>query len=138
MTEANGSTAVHTGGRQDAITANTAHIDRASVASLEADQATLERAAVRRLHATQATVDHSAIAIAHIEQATLRQSNAGIVMARSVACDEVRTGILVSPVVRGEVHTLLDIRSAVAIGVGVVLGRVLLGALRALGRRVMP
>ncbi len=139
MTQANGSnSASYLGGRVDDVVTGTATIDRASVRSVEADQATLERAAVRRLNATQATIDHSAVAYARIDQATLRQSNAGVVVARSVACDEVRTGILVSPIVRGEVHTLLDMRSAVAIGVGIVLGRVLLGAGRALVRRVMP
>ena len=52
-----------------------------------------------------------------------------------VAVDEVRTGILFAPVVRGDVHTLLDMRSAVAIGVGMVLGKAALAAVRALARR---
>ena len=139
MTEPNGSTtAYYAGGRLDEVTANSANVDRASVGTVEADQARLERAAVRRLHAQQATVDKSAIAFARIEQATLHDSRAGIVVARSVACDQARTGILISPVVRGEVHTLLDMRSAVAIGVGIVLGRVLLAGVRALGRKVTP
>lgn len=139
MPEPNGSsTASYLGGRVDDVIANSATIDRATVRSVEADQASLDRAAVRRLNATQATVDHSAIAFARIDQATLRQSNAGVVVAKSVACDEVRTGILISPIVRGEVHTLVDMRSAVAIGVGIVLGRVLLAGGRALVRRVAP
>lgn len=139
MTDPNGSsTAYYAGGRLNDVNATSANVDRASVGSVEADQAHLERAAVRRLHAQQATVDKSAIAFAHIDQATLRESNAGIVIARSVACDQARTGVLISPVVRGEVHTLVDIRSAVAIGVGIVLGRVLIAGVRALGRRVAP
>ena len=139
MSESNGSsTASYLGGRVDDVVTSSATIDRATVRSVEADHATLERAAVRRLQATQATIDRSAIAYARIDQATLRQSTAGVVVAKSVACDEVRTGILISPVVRGEVHTLVDMRSAVAIGVGIVLGRVLLAGGRALVRRVMP
>lgn len=139
MTQPNGSsTAYFSGGRLGDMNAETANVDRASVGSVEADIARLERAAVRRLHAQQATVDKSAIGIARIQQATLQQSNAAVVMSRDVACDEVHTGILVAPIVRGEVHTWLDMRSAVAIGLGIVLGRVLLAGVRALGRRVLP
>jgi len=52
-----------------------------------------------------------------------------------VAVDEVHTGILISPVVRGDVHTWLDMRSAVAIGFGMVLGKAVLAGVRALVRR---
>ena len=138
MTDPNGSTTAYAGGRLGDVNATSANVDRASVRSVEAEQAHLEKAAVRRLQAQQATVDKSAIGYARIDQATLRESSAGVIVARSVACDEVRTGILVSPVVRGEVHTLVDMRSAVAIGVGIVLGRVLLAGVRSVGRRVMP
>jgi hypothetical protein len=137
MTDPNGSsTAYYAGGRLGDVNATSANVDRASVRSVEADQATLERAAVRRLHAQQATVEKSAIAFARIEHATLRESNTAILIGRSVAADQSRTGILIAPIVRGEVHTLVDMRSAVAIGLGIVLGRVLLGGVRALGRRV--
>ena len=44
---------------------------------------------------------------------------------------EVRVGVLVSPVVRGNVRTWLDFRSAVAVGVGIALGRALLAGIRA-------
>ncbi len=103
---------------------------------MDADQAQMERAAVNRLRAGQATLDKSAIAIATFDQGTIRQSSAGVIVARSVACDQVRTGILAAPVVRGEVHTWLDLRSAVAIGFGMVLGKVAIGGVRALVRRV--
>jgi hypothetical protein len=137
MTDPNGSaTTYYAGGRLNDVNATSATVDRASVRSVEADQATLEKAAVRRLHAQQATVERSAIAFARIEQATLRESSAGILIGRDVAADQSRTGILIAPVVRGEVHTLVDMRSAVAIGVGIVLGRVVLAGVRALGRRV--
>lgn len=97
----------------------------------EGDIARLERAAVQRFRANQANVDRSAIGAASIGRATLRQSAAGIVIGRSVAADQVKVGILVSPVVRGEVHTWLDMRSAVAIGLGMALGRALLAVVRA-------
>jgi hypothetical protein len=96
----------------------------------------LERAAVRRLHANDITVERSFISVARSERATLTSSAAGMVVARSVACDEVRVGILAAPVVRGEVHTLVDLRSAVAIGLGMALGRALLAGGRGLAGRI--
>lgn len=96
----------------------------------------VDRSAVRSLSATELDTTRSAIGIAKFESGTIRQSSAGIVVGRSVAVDEVRTGILVAPVVRGDVHTLLDMRSAVAIGFGMVLGKAFLAGARALVRRV--
>lgn len=96
----------------------------------------LDRSAIRRIEADEVDIEKSAIGVASFERGTIRQSSAGIVAGRSVAMDEVRTGILIAPVVRGDVHTLLDMRSAVAIGFGMVLGRVFLAAIRAGVRRV--
>ncbi|MCA9823633.1 MAG: hypothetical protein R3B97_09830 [Dehalococcoidia bacterium] len=101
----------------------------------DADTALLERAAVRRLHAREFTVERSLVGVMRAERATLTESNAAVVIARSLACDEVHAGILVSPVVRGEVHTWLDMRSAIAIGLGMALGRGLIAGARGLGRR---
>lgn len=103
--------------------------------SIESDTARLERAAVQRLRAANAHIERSNVGILNIGQGTLKGSNAGIVVAKSLAADEVRTAVLIAPVVRGEVHTLLDIRSAVAIGFGMALGKVVLSGLRRLGRR---
>lgn len=134
----NGSSTSYVSGQKvNDLTATEVNIDRSAVRSIEADTVTLERAAVQRMHARQATFESSAVGYARIDQATIRQSTAGAVIARSVACDEVHTGILVSPVVRGDVHTLLDIRSAIAVGVGIVLGRTILSVVRALGRRLV-
>jgi hypothetical protein len=103
--------------------------------SLETDLARLERAAVQRFQANYANVDRSALGVARLSRGTIRQSAAGVVMARSLAADEVRTAILVAPVVRGDVHTWLDMRSAVAIGLGMALGRAALLGVRAGLRR---
>lgn len=136
MAQGNGSsTSSVSGARLDELTATHVSVDRSAVRSLEADQAQVERSAVQRLRAAQATIEHSGVGFATIDQATLRQSNAGVVAARSVACDEVHTMILASPVVRGEVHTWLDLRSAFAIGFGMVLGKALLAGVRGLARR---
>jgi hypothetical protein len=136
MAFSNGSSTSNVSGdRVDALAATHVTLDRSAVRFIDAEQVDLDRAAVQRLRATQANVSQSAIAVASIEQGTLRQTNAGVVIARSVACDEVHVGILASPVVRGDVHTWLDLRSAVAIGVGMVLGKAAIAGVRALGRR---
>ena len=95
----------------------------------------LERAAVRRLHARELNVEKSAVGVMHAERTTLANSSAGVVLSRSAACDATRVGILASPVVRGEVHTLIDLRSAFALGLGMALGRVLLAGGRGLVAR---
>jgi hypothetical protein len=137
MAEGNGSSTSNVlRDRLESVAATNVNVERSAIRSLEAEQARLDRAAVSRLHATQATMERSSVAMATFEQGTIRQSNAGAVVARSVACDEVRTLVLAAPIVRGEVHTLLDLRSAVAIGFGMVLGRALLGGARALVRRL--
>ncbi len=110
-------------------------LESGAVRTLEADVARLERAAVQRLRCTNATLDRSAVAFGTFEQATLQRSAVGIAIAKSLACDEVHAGILISPVVRGDVHTWLDIRSAVALGFGMALGQAFLKSTRALAAR---
>lgn len=95
----------------------------------------IDRSAVRRLEADEIDVSKSFVGVAKFENGTIRQGSAGVIAGRSVAVDEVRTGILISPVVRGDVHTWLDMRSAVAIGFGMVLGKAVLAGVRALVRR---
>lgn len=97
---------------------------------------TLDKSAVRSVSADEMDISKSAVGVARFDSGTIRQGNAGVIIGRSVAMDEVRTGILISPVVRGDVHTLIDLRSAVAIGFGMVLGKALLAGARALARRV--
>jgi hypothetical protein len=136
VTAGNGtSTTSVSGERLDRLAATHATVQRSAIGTLESDQAQLEQAAVQRLRANQASFEQSAVAIARFEQGTLRQGAAAVVVGRSIACDEVHTAILAAPVVRGDVHTWLDLRSAFAIGFGMVLGKALLAGVRALARR---
>lgn len=110
--------------------------DEARVEEMTTTRFSLDKSAVRSVTADEIDVSKSAIGVARFENGTIRQGSAGVVIGKSVAMDEVRTGILISPVVRGEVHTLIDMRSAVAIGFGMVLGKAMLAGVRALARRV--
>lgn len=136
MEHENGAATSHaTSGRFDKLSATHMQVERSAVRFLEADQAMVDKAAIQRLKARQVELNQGAVGFAAFDQGTIRQSNVGVVVAKSVACDEVRTAVLVSPVVRGEVHTWLDMRSAVAIGVGLVLGKALIAGARAMARR---
>jgi len=115
----------------------TASAGQSRVEEVSGTRLSLDRSAIRRIEADEVEISRSAVGVASFGRGTLRQSSAGVVAGRSVAMDEVRTGILIAPVVRGDVHTLLDMRSAVAIGFGMVLGRVFLAGIRAVFRRVM-
>lgn len=131
----NGSSSRVTGERLHSIEADQVQVDRSAVRSIDAEQVRLERAAVQRLRAGHATIERSAVGVASFGQATLAQSTTGVVVARSAACDEARIGVLIAPVVRGDIHTWFDMRSAVAVGVGVVLAKTMVGLVRTAVRR---
>jgi hypothetical protein len=120
---------------RETIQVTTATIERSAIGTVDADEATVHLSAVKSLGAERAELTQSAVAVARLQRSTLKQSAAGIVVANGIACDEVRTGVLAAPVVRGEVHTWLDLRTAVAIGVGLALGKALLSLAGYLARR---
>ena len=114
----------------------TTGFEEGHVEEITSTRLTLDRSAVRSVSADDIDISKSAVGVARFQNGTIRQGTAGVVVGRSVAMDEVRTGVLISPVVRGDVHTLIDMRSAVAIGFGMVLGKAMLAGVRALARRV--
>lgn len=121
----NGSTPTN-GTRGEHIEAAHVSVGRSAVHTVDADEATLENAAVRRLKAGHATISQSNVGTASFERGTISHSNVGVVVGNSVACEDVRTVLLASPVVRGDVHTLVDLRTAVALGFGMAMGKALL------------
>lgn len=126
-----------TGEARHAVEVTTADVERSAIGELHAGEANLRLSAVRSLYGRDTTLNQSAVGIARLQRSTFQQSTAGIVVANGIACDEVHTGILAAPVVRGQVHTWLDLRTAVAIGVGMALGRALLGLVALLARRAI-
>lgn len=112
------------------------HINGGAFREFDIDVAHIERAAIQRLRGRDISFSRSAVGLAVGDEVVIRQSVAGVVAARSVAADELRTGVLIAPVVRGDVHTWFDMRSAVAIGFGMGLAKIMGGGLRAVGRRL--
>lgn len=103
---------------------------------VEGDVVHVERSAVRKVEASQVSLEKSAAWTVRADHATLHRSQAGVVVTRSFAGDQSRATILVSPVVRGEVHTWVDLRTAFAAGVGFFAGKLILDMMRSLGRRL--
>ena len=114
-----------------------AYVDRSALRYLETDVAHLERAAVQRLRAREVHVTQGAVALAVADAVTIKQSNAGVVVGKSVAADQLHTAVLLSPVVRGDVSTVVDLKTAVAVGFGMGLARALIYGVRLLGRRFL-
>lgn len=102
---------------------------------LDLAQAALDRGLIMRLIAEHAELNWSAVGAVSSGHTTLQKSTVGIVATKSAAIDRSRVGILASPVVRGDVHTWLDLRTAFAAGVGFFLGKLLVDFIRGSLRR---
>lgn len=114
---------------RDYIDAAHVSVGRDPISVVDANEATLEHAAVRRLRAGHASIGTSNVGIASFDRGSVSQSNVGVIAGRSIAVDEVRTIVLAAPVVRGEVHTLVDLRTAVALGFGMALGKAVISVI---------
>lgn len=97
---------------------------------LELGQAALDRAVIMRLLAEHAELSWSAVGAVSSNHTTLQKSTAGLVVTKSAAVDRSSVAVLASPVVRGDVHTWLDLRTAFAAGVGFFLGKLIVDLIR--------
>ena len=106
--------------------------------TVQAEEVSIEQGAAGRLEAGAVSMEQSVAGALRAERATVRNSAVGALAARSAACDGAHVGVLAAPVVRGEVHTWFDLRTAFAVGLGLAVGSFALslgrGALRALLR----
>ena len=105
---------------------------------VQAEEVSIEQGAVVRLEAEAVSMEQSAVAAMRTERATLRDSAAAVLATKSAACDGAYVGVLAAPVVRGDVHTWFDLRTAFAVGLGLAVGSFALslgrGMLRSLFR----
>ncbi len=99
-----------------------ASINREYAQHVEAEEVSVEQAAVLQIEADSISTGETAIVALKAERATVRDSAVVGLAARSAACDGARVGVLAAPVVRGEVHTWLDLRTAFAVGLGLAVG----------------
>ena len=90
--------------------------------AVQAEEVSIEQGAVVRLEAEAVSMEQSAVAAMRAERATMRDSAVAALATRSAALDGAYVGVLAAPVVRGDVHTWLDLRTAFAVGLGLAVG----------------
>ena len=90
--------------------------------AVQAEEVSIEQGAVVRLEAEAVSMEQSAVAAMRAERATMRDSAVAALATKSAALDGAYVGVLAAPVVRGDVHTWLDLRTAFAVGLGLAVG----------------
>ena len=105
-------------------------VDRSAVRLLNASVANLDRSAVQRLAAESVIAENSAVAVANASTVELRQSAVGIAAGDYVRVEDSKVFLLLAPRVSGNVRAVLTAPAALALGVGIVLGRALVATLR--------
>lgn len=100
-----------------------------AVRSVSGGDVEIGQSAVRSVQAETAAIDNSAMMAASAGQLSVSNSRVGVLAGRTVDARSVRTLLLIAPRVRGEVRTLIDWKSALAVGAGIVVTRRLLRAL---------
>jgi len=98
--------------------------------SVSGNDVEIEQSAVRDLHGDDVEIEQSALAVARAHRFDIRGSTAGLLIGRHVHARDVNTLLLLTPSLRGSVRTVIDLRTAFAFGLGIVLGRRLLRLLR--------
>ena len=127
------------GGRRAGIGAERfAGIRRDYARAVVAEEVSIEQGAVVQLEAETVSAEQTAVVVVRADRVTVRDSAVVGIAARSAACDGAYVGVLAAPIVRGEVHTWLDLRTAFAVGLGLAVGSFALnlgrGMLRSLFR----
>ena len=120
----------HARSEAQSIVAGEVAVRAGAVRSVNAGEATITASAVQRVQGDAVELERSAVGIAGGLQVEVQDSSALGVAGREVRLERVRTVFLLAPRVQGEVRTVFDWKSAVAIGVGIVLTRRLLKLLR--------
>ena len=106
----------------------------AVVGDVRGHEVEIEQCAVRSVTAERVEAEQSAIAIVRAGQARMENTAAAIVAARTVEAGDLRALFVLSPSVRGNVRTLFDLRTALAVGVGFFLARRFFGMVKAIRR----
>lgn len=103
---------------------------RAAIGDVRAHEVEIEQSAVRSVHAEEFEAEQSAVLFARAGTAEIENSAVGILVAREVEAESLTAAFVLAPVVRGNVRTLFDLRTAFAMGAGYFVAR---RTLRAIG-----
>jgi hypothetical protein len=114
----------------ESIVAGEVSVRASVVRSVSGGEIEIEQSAVQQAHGDEVEVEQSAVLQLSGTHVDVDDSVVGAVIARKVEARNVRTVFLVASQFKGDVRTVFDWKSAVAIGVGIVLTRRLLKLLR--------
>lgn len=106
-----------------AATADRVEISRSSLGEVRGRDVEVEQSAVRSVHAERLEMEQSAVIVARATDAELQSSAIGVLAAREVQAEQLTALFVLAPVVRGNVRTLFDLRTAIAVGAGFFLAR---------------
>jgi hypothetical protein len=109
------------------------NVGRSAVRELNATMAAVDQSAVQRLNAGTVQASNAAIGVANASTVELRESAIGVAAGDYVRVEDSRVLVLVAPRVSGNVHAVLTIPTAFALGAGFYVARRLYLAL--FGRR---
>ena len=112
------------------IVAGEVSVRASAVRSISAGEADIKTSAVQRVQGDDIEIERSSVAFATGGRIELEGGSALAVAGRDVQLKRVNTVFLLAPRVRGEVRTVFDWKSAVAVGAGMVLTQRLLKLLR--------
>lgn len=114
----------------ETIVAGEVSVRASAVRSVTGGEVEVRSSAVQHLRGDRIDVEESAVALASAGGISITDSQALAIAGRDVQASNVRTLVLLSPRVRGQVRTVFDWKGALAIGVGIVLARRALRLLR--------
>jgi hypothetical protein len=107
-----------------------------ALGDVRAHEVEIEQSAVRSVEADHIEVEQSALVLGRADSVQIDRSAVVALVGRDVSAGDVRTVVLLSPSVRGNIRTLLDLRTAFAMGAGFFLARAALRMVADSARRL--
>ena len=108
-----------------------------ALGDVRAHEVEIEKSAVRSVVADEVEIEQAAVFAVRADKVRMERSASVLMAAREIEAQDVRTVLLLTPRLRGNVNALMDLRTAVAIGAGFFLARAALHLAGGLARRLM-
>ncbi|MBI2762067.1 MAG: hypothetical protein HYX51_11655 [Chloroflexi bacterium] len=121
---------VQTVRRAQTVVAGEVSVRASAVRSVSGGEVDIKASVVQQVQGDDIELEDAAVALAQGGHIELHNVKALAIAGRTVEAENVRTAVLLSPRINGTVHTLVDWKSAVAVGAGIVLMHRLLKLLR--------
>lgn len=115
---------------EDEVVAGEVSVRASAVRSVSGGEVEIEQSAVQDVRGEEVELEQSAAVRVTGERVEVKDSAVAAVVSRTVEAHNVRSFLLIASEIKGEVRTVFDWKSAVAVGVGIVLTRRLLKLLR--------